>query len=131
MSEDRIKRKPFRLDYPSDKARLLDDLFHKGEVDFRVIKITPNGKEISFGPEGRGPSIFKRSYEVVLEFTYACSTTRKDRLTLKVTWEKFLNGNSDMWKHSLNCTEVPTIWDQVRYNVQHDCKLLEGEVNNG
>ncbi len=116
-----------RMDYPSDKARLLDDLFHKGEVDFRVMKITPSAKEISFGPEGRGPSIFKRGYEVLTEFAYASSPTRKDRLTIKVTWEKHLNGNSDTWRHSANCTDVPTIWDQVRHNVQHDCKVLEGE----
>tara|TARA_R110002020_G_scaffold1801_3_gene8270 strand:+ start:2464 stop:2856 length:393 start_codon:yes stop_codon:yes gene_type:complete len=126
MSEVMTKRKPFRMDYPSDKARLLDDQFHKGEVDFRVMKITPVGKEISFGPEGGGPAILERRYEVVLEFSYAYSSTRKDRLTLKVTWEKHLNGNSDKWKHSLNCTDVPTIWDQVRHNVEHDAKILEG-----
>ena len=126
MSEAITKRKPFRMDYPSDKARLLDDQFHKGEVDFRVMKITPDGEEISFGPEGGGPSIFERRYKVVLEFTYAYSTTRKDQLTLKVTWEKHLNGNSDMWRHSLNCTDVPTIWEQVRHNVEHDAKTLAG-----
>ena len=120
-----------RGDYPSDKARFLDDKFHKGEVDFCITKITPVGKEISFEPEGRCTGVLKRRYEVVLEFTYASSVTRKDRLTLKVTWEKHLNGNSDIWRHSLNCTDVPTIWDQVRHNVEHDCKLLEGEVNNG
>lgn len=119
MSENRIKRKPFRL----------DDLFHKGEVDFCVMKITPVGKEISFDPEGRGTGVLKRRYEVVLEFTYVSSVTRKNRLTLRVTWEKHLNGNSDIWRHSLNCTDVPTIWDQVRHNVEHDCKLLEGETN--
>ena len=126
MSEVMTKRKPFRMDYPSDKARLLDDQFHKGEVDFHVMKITPVGKEISFGPGGGGPAILERRYDVVLEFSYAYSSTRKDRLTLKVTWEKHLNGNSDMWKHSLNCTDVPTIWDQVRHNVEHDAKILEG-----
>ena len=113
-----------RGDYPSDKARFLDDKFHKGEVDFCVMKITPVGKEISF--EGRVTGVLKRRYEVVLEFTYASSVTRKDRLTLKVTWEKFLNGNSDMWRHSLNCTDVPTIWEQVRHNVEHDAKILAG-----
>ena len=117
-----------RMDYPSDKAKFLDDKFHKGKVDFCVMKITPVGKEISFDPEGRGTGVLKRRYEVVLEFTYAYSTTRKDRLTLKVTWEKHLNGNSDIWRHSLNCTDVPTIWEQVRHNVQHDCKILEGET---
>ena len=126
MSEAITKRKPFRMDYPSDKARLLDDQFHKGEVDFRVMKITPDGEEISFGPEGGGPSIFERRYKVVLEFTYAYSTTRKDQLTLKVTWEKHLNANSDTWKHRANCTDVPTIWEQVRHNVEHDAKILAG-----
>ena len=130
MSKAMTKRKPFQLDYPSDKARLLDDLFHKGEVDFRVMKITPNGKEISYGRGGEGPSIFERSYKVILDFTYARNATRKDTLTLKVTWKKYLNGNSDIWEYSANCTDVPTIWDQVKYNVQHDCKLMEGETDD-
>ncbi len=125
MSEAMTKRKPFRMDYPCDKARLLDEQFNKGEVDFRVMKITPVGKEISFDPEGRSTGVLKRRYEVVLGFTYAHST-RKDRQTLKVTWEKHLNGNSDMWRHSLNCTDVPTIWEQVRHNVEHDAKILSG-----
>tara|TARA_R100001163_G_scaffold65524_2_gene63075 strand:+ start:1597 stop:1929 length:333 start_codon:yes stop_codon:yes gene_type:complete len=106
-----------RLDYPSDYARMHDDLFAKGETDFRITEIEQTSKKIY---HREGSSTIVRKYNVKLSFE---SATR----TLKVRWAKAINGNFETWKHNMCGVDVPAIWDQVRHNVQHDCKVLEGE----
>jgi hypothetical protein len=114
--------KGIRMDYPSDKARYLDDQFHKGGLDFVVREISLSKKRITFY-EGSGT--LEREFKVSLEFCWASSPTRKETRTLKVKWSKSLNGNYESWKHSMSCTDVPTIWEQVRHDVVHDAKILE------
>ena len=121
------RRKGIRMDYPSDWARLLDDKFHKGDVDFKVKEISLSRKRITFY-EGSGT--LEREFKVSLEFCWANSPTRETR-TLKVKWSKRLNGNHESWRHSMSCADVPTIWEQVRHDVMHDAKILEGCDDDG
>lgn len=115
------------MDYPSDRATYLDDGFEKGAIDFRVAKVSPDSRCIEHSPGG--PSALVRRYKVKLSFTYNNDhrgRRREDR-TLKVKWRKLLNAQDESWTHSMSGTEVPNIWAQVKYNVEHDVRTLEGE----
>ena len=115
-----------RLDYTSDYARLYDDLFDKGERDFSIKEIVPTGKKITYY---QGSGTIVRKYKVTLRFTSDGNHPHVDKY-LKVTWNKSINCNFETFKHDMDGTDVPSIWDQVRHNVQHDCKLLEGETHD-
>ena len=108
-----------RLDYPSDGARMHDDLFAKGETDFGITEIEQTSKKILYS---KGSGLIVRKYNVKLSFE---SATR----TLKVRWARAINGNFESWKHNMCGVDVPSIWEQVRHSIAHDCKVLEGETS--